>query len=135
MNLGGEAMNRWEIDEADWDFAKQAVRRELEKGARIHDTISYSDLVANVGYFSGPDSHALARMLGEINAEERPYKGQPLLLSAVVTHKNDKYPGVGFFTVAEDLGMSVPTGDEQQRIFWAGELDLVFEAYSRRGDR
>jgi hypothetical protein len=113
----------------------RAIRGELERSARIHDTISYSDLVANVGYFSGPDSHAFSAILGEINAEERPHKGRALLLSAFVTHKNDRtYPGVGFFTAAGHLGKSVPRTDEERRVFWAGDLALVFEAYGRRGD-
>ena len=126
---------RWEIDEADWDLAKTAVKRRLVASARASSTLSYSELVHEVGYFSGPDSHALAEMLGEINAEEDPYKDQPLLLSAVVTHKNDAYPGVGFFSAAEYLGKSVPRADEERRVFWAKELEAVFEAYGRSGDR
>ena len=128
-------MKRWEIDEADWEMVREAVNVQLRSAARASTTISYSDLVANVGYFSGPDSHALAAMLGEINGQEPPYKDRPLLLSAVVTHKDDAFPGVGFFTAAEQLGKSVPKSDEERRVFWARELDLVIEAYSRRGDR
>jgi len=126
---------RWEIDQADWDLVKAAVRRQMVVSARNRTTLSYTELVDEVGHFSGPDSHALAEMLGEINAEEDFYKDRPLLLSAVVTHKNDAYPGVGFFAAAEHLGRSVPRADEQRRIFWAKELELVFEAYGRLGDR
>ena len=126
---------RWEIDQGDWKRILEAVHREMISIARGGQTISYSDLVGRVGYFAGPDSHALTEMLGEINAAEPRYKAEPLLISAVVTHKDDKYPGVGFFSAAAYLGKAVPMGDAEQQFFWASELALVHEAYGRRGDR
>lgn len=126
---------RWEIGESDWKLVCEAVHRGLISVARSDQTISYSDLVGRVGYFAGPDSHALAEMLGEINAVEPHYKGEPLLISAVVTHKGDKYPGGGFFSAAAHLGKAVPTDDAERRVFWASELAFVHEAYGRRGDR
>jgi hypothetical protein len=126
---------RWEIAEQDWDQVVEEVRAELRSVARRGGTISYSELVSRVPRFSGPDSRALAAMLGEVNEQEPPYEGGPLLISAAVTHKDDKYPGVGFFTVASHLGMTVPNDDAGQRIFWAHELERVHRAYGRGGDR
>lgn len=126
---------RWEIPIAEWGRIRDRVHDVLREVARGRDVISYSSLVARVGHFDGPDSHALAEMLGEINAIEAPYSDEPLLISAVVTHKDDKYPGKGFFAAAAHLGMEVPAGDEEQRIFWATQLERVHEAYGRRGDR
>jgi hypothetical protein len=129
------AARRWEIPVADWDRIRDVVHDELRGVARARELISYSDLVRKVGHFSGPDSHALADMLGEINANEDKFGGEPLLISAVVTHKDDKYPGVGFFSAAAHLGCEVPTGDAEQRVFWASELERVHLAYGRNGDR
>ena len=103
--------------------------------ARRRGIVSYSDLVTSVPYFSGPDSHALAHMLGEINGVEAAYNGRALFISAVVTHKHDAYLGVGFFTAASELGLEVPGGDAERRAFWAVELERVHEAYGRGGDR
>lgn len=126
---------RWEIALEKWDSADALVVAELRSVATRRDVNSYSDLVGRVGYFSGPDSHALADMLGEINEAERLYKSAPLLLSASVTHKHDKYPGVGFFDAAKALGLQVPSGDEEMRVFRAVEMERVHEAYGSKGDR
>jgi hypothetical protein len=111
------------------------VQSELRSVARHGRTISYSELVTRIPHFSGPDSHALAAMLGEINAVEVPYEGAPLLISAVVTHKDEPYPLVGFFTAAAHLGATVPPDDLGRRTFWAHELERVHRAYGRGGDR
>lgn len=126
---------RWEIPVKDWDRIVGLVQTELRSVARQRTLVSYSDLVSRVPSFSGPDSHALADMLGEVNSIEEPYEGHPLLISAVVTHKDDRYPGVGFFAAATHLGLNVPEDDMGRRTFWAQELERVHEAYSRRGDR
>ena len=126
---------RWETPLADWDKVRHSTHRILAEIARDRGVISYGDLVARAGHFDGPDSHALAEMLGEINAIEAPYSDEPLLISAVVAHKDDKYPGKGFFAAAVHLGMEVPAGDEEQRIFWVTQLERIHEAYGRRGDR
>jgi hypothetical protein len=131
----GKAARRWEIEEGQWDRVRDEVHEELRRVARRGDVISYGDLVRKVGHFSGVDSHALAEMLGEINRDEPNYRGDPLLISAVVTHKDDKYPGHESFSAAAHLGKAVPNGDEEQRIFWAKELSLVHKAFSRGGDR
>jgi hypothetical protein len=127
--------NRWEIPNDDWDRVREQVLGAIRSTARDRELVSYTRLVDRVGHFSGPDSHALAEMLGEINAMEPPFEGTPLLISAVVTHNDDNHPGVGFFTAAEHLGLTVPRRDEDQRVFWANELERVHRAYGRGGDR
>lgn len=68
---------RWEIDQADWDLVKTAVKRHMVASARARTTLSYTEPVNALGHFSGPDSHALAVMLGEISSEEDVYKVSP----------------------------------------------------------
>lgn len=126
---------RWEIYGFDWGRIQGLLQSELRAIARVRELVSYSQLVARVGHFDGPDSHALAEMLGEINGIEPPYDREPLLLSAVVTHKDDKYSGKGFFSAASYLGMAVSTDDDEQRIFWVHQLERVHKAYGRGGDR
>lgn len=133
--MGSTAAKRWEIAVADWDAIRDELHRTLKSVALSRGVISYSDLVARVGHFDWPGSRALADMLGEINAVEPPYAGVPLFISAVVTHEDDKYPGKGFFAAAAHLGMDVLASDEEQRIFWARQLERVHQAHGRHGDR
>ena len=135
MDSAAPPPKSWEVSETDWPAIMSKVRAVLESTARDRSTLSYSDLVQRVPGFSGPDSHALAKMLGDTNASERVYKGAPLLLSAVVVHKHDMYPGGGFFAAARHLGVAVPESDERRRIMWAEELARVHEAYGSKGDR
>lgn len=129
----------WEINEESWDQVAEGVRRRLETTGRQRTTITYSDLVSAVDgpegqRFEGPHSHALAHMLGQLNGMEKPYQGTPLLLSAVVVHVGDTYPGGGFFAAAEALGCTIPDDDVGRRAFWGREVERVWEAYGRKGD-
>lgn len=129
----------WEINEASWDLVAERLHSRLEKTARQKTTITYGSLVGGLDAsdgerFEGPQSHALAHMLGQLNAMEKPYKGTPLLLSAVVVHVGDTYPGGGFFAAAEALGCTIPEDDVGRRAFWGREVERVWEAYGRKGD-
>jgi hypothetical protein len=131
----------WEIDDAVWEKVCDRVRSQLQIVARVRGTVSYSDLVIEVNAgagegerFESPRSHALADMLGQINASEKLYLGEPLLLSAVVVYFDEPYPGVGFFASAKHLGCAVPDDDIGQRVFWGREIERVWEAYGRKGD-
>lgn len=129
-----------EIDEAASEHVRSHLRRHLQDKARRYKTVTYRDLVDEVGgrdgeRFSGPRSPALFKMLGEINEFEPKFLDEPLLLSAVVIHAgSDRQPGSGFFKSAKALRFSVPGTEEGRSDFWARQLERVWTAYGKDGD-
>ena len=79
--------------------------------------------------FDGPDSHALAEMLGEIG-EYCATRGEPccqLLRSTPVAIKQNE-PGPGFYRAAPRLGLLSDSATiDECRIFWARERERCFE--------
>lgn len=130
----------WEIDEAAWEQVRSHLHRHLQDKARRYETVTYRDLVDEVGgrdgeSFSGPWSPALFKMLGEINELESNYLDEPLLISAVVIRAgSDQQPGPGFFKSAKTLRFSVPSTEEGRGDFWARQLERVRTAYGKDGD-
>jgi hypothetical protein len=118
----------WEIPREDWDVKRDAVRQVLEEAARGGTTVPYSVITERVIGISGPDSHALAEIPGEICYEN--HQAGRSLLSAVATFKNDPNSvGVGFFNIAKQLG-SVSDEKLARLSFWAIQLDRVYREYS-----
>lgn len=129
----------WEIDDTAWDEVRDTVLAVLKDVGRRRMTISYGDLVARVGgekgqRFDRPNSSALTRMLGQINSAEPIYHNEPLMISAVVVHVDDRNPGSGSFVAAEELGFAVPKDGIEQRNFWAQQLERVWGAYGKDSD-
>ena len=102
---------------AAWEAAKSEAREIMMKRAKRGAPISYSELVDQIRSIS-MDAHdpRLAHFLGEISrAEDAKGRG---MLTAVVVHKHDGFPGQGFFELAEELGRTVK--DQEQ--FWIEEM-------------
>jgi hypothetical protein len=100
-----------------WGAAKQEAREIMRLRAKRGDPISYSELVAQIRSVA-MDAHdpRLAHFLGEISrAEDEKGRG---LLTAVVVHKHDGFPGDGFFELAEELGREV----DDREAFWIEEI-------------
>jgi hypothetical protein len=102
---------------AAWEAAKTEAREIMMKRAKRGAPISYSELVDQIRSIS-MDAHdpRLAHFLGEISrAEDAKGRG---MLTAVVVHKHDGFPGQGFFELAEELGRTIK--DREQ--FWVEEM-------------
>ena len=103
-----------------WDAAKAETRAVLIRCAQTRELIAYSDVVPQVAsiHFT-PDATAFHELLGEISRDE--VAAGRGMLSVVVVHKDDTFPGKGFFTLAKQLGFNVA---DQER-FWIAEVTRV----------
>ena len=113
---------------ADWNKAKEEMRRILIERAKVRGMISYSELVAQMRtIYITPESYALAAMLGEISrAEDAVGRG---MLTVIVVHKSgDMQPGPGFFELARELGRD--TSDVLK--CWVDELKKVHAYWNSR---
>ncbi len=118
----------WEVEPEVWDDKRQAVREVLEDTARCERTVPYSVIAQRVGGFAGPNSHALAELLGEVSAQN--HEEGLGLLSAVATFKHDpNQVGVGFFNIAQQLRGDVPVGADLRLSYWLRELWRVHADY------
>lgn len=104
MDRGNEYRHGFSSDA--WEAAKDEACMVMRARARRGHPISYSDLVSEIESVSmDPHDPRLAHFLGQISrAEHEAGRG---LLTAVVVHKHDGFPGDGFFELAESLGRSV----------------------------
>jgi hypothetical protein len=83
----------------------EELTEKLKQTARLRRTIHYGEIAPMVGLdMADPqDRLRIGEILGEISKAEHE-AGRPLL-SVVVTQKENERPGVGFFQLAQDLGM------------------------------
>ena len=127
---------RWEIPSADWDALKETIRDRLTRSARLGHPIAYSNLVSGLA-FAGPNSHALADMLGEISSECAEAH-EPLLSAVAVYISGEKRgePGPGFYAIAKHLGLLRPDVPEMEALsYWGSEAERCFDFYGRRRDK
>lgn len=104
------------------------VHAELVRAAQYRGITTYQDLALIMALpLSG--SHMgkqTGQILGEI-VEDEVNAGRPML-SAIAVGVNGK-PGLGFFTLARELGKL--SGGEDEGAFWEAERDRVYEAWKR----
>lgn len=111
----------------DWDKAKEEMWHALVERAKVEDLIYYSDLADNIRTIRlEPHSYAMSTMLLEAAIEEE-NAGRPML-TAVVVHKEDGWPGPGFYNAAEKV--SRDTSDPEK--CWSEELKKVYAYWSSR---
>lgn len=106
-----------------WHEARKEMRTILIKRVMRNATIYYSELSQKLAHIANiePHSYAMANLLGEISVDEY-YSGRPLL-SSVAILKSDNIPGGGFFSLAEQLGITV--GEKVE--FWLKEFNDCYE--------
>ncbi|MCK4324459.1 MAG: hypothetical protein KAW89_08020 [Armatimonadetes bacterium] len=99
------------------------VYKKVKEIARAQDTINYSKLASLIGLDMSepPERTRIGEILGEISRYEHE-EGRPML-SAVVVHAADGFPGKGFFNLARELGVYVGPDD----VFFCRELEKVYE--------
>ena len=117
---------RWGIAPDDWNAAVVEIRAILVARARARETITYSDLCAEVtAVHLWPRNPALFKMLEQIDVCSDASDG--VMLAAIVRHKGgDRMRGNLFFRTAERLGRDV----SDRRAFYDSEVERVFEHYA-----
>lgn len=98
------------------------LRNELVGIASAAKVVRYGELAPNYGLDMSlvQDRNEISRLLDEISVFEF-NSGRPLL-SAVVVHAGDGFPGGGFYEMAERLG--VFDGIDREA-FFIGELNRI----------
>ena len=102
----------------------EELRQILIEVARKRRFMFYGELAPSLNLDMNLDNNRveIGRILGEISTYEH-QQGRPLL-TAIVVHKRDNRPGVGFFNLARELGLYCP-GDNQEA-FWTKEVNRVY---------
>lgn len=123
-------MSRWEVEDEDWDRVREQLRALIVEVARECSLISYSDLILDAPEIDGPNSHALAEMLGEIGTHCHS-EGLPLL-SALVVYKdaNKLGPGRGFYEAAKRLGYNTGSNAVTREDFWQREVGRCHDRWA-----
>ena len=101
-----------------------SIYQQLQVVAKSKECTYYSNIarLANLNMSFPKDRNELADILGDISSREHE-QGSPLL-SAVVVLKSTGKPGVGFFGLADSLGLF--DGQDREK-FWRNERDKVWE--------
>jgi len=104
------------------------IYERLKEVARVGQTITYGEIapMANLNMESQADRNEIGRILGAISAREHE-ESRPLL-SAVVVLSGIGYPGKGFFTLAQKLGVYDGSDD---LAFFVRELRRVHEYWQK----
>ncbi len=104
------------------------IYSELITAAKYKGTISYQE-IANImglpmrGSYMGSQ---IGHLLGEISEDEF-NSGRPML-SAVAVNVHGE-PGLGFYSLARDLGRLDKVSDGVDKAFWESELQDVYETW------
>ena len=110
--------------EHDWDQAREQARGAMVKRASRGATMTYTDLCKEISaILFDPHDQLLAHLLGQISTEEDA-AGRGML-TAVVVHKHDGWPGAGFFDLARSLGRKVTDEEEM----WIAEINRLQAVY------
>lgn len=119
--------------EAIWHRARTwLIGRLRQVAASGHgETITYGDLTDELRKRNlidlEPHGAAFAALLGQINIQEHD-DGNPLI-SAVVVSRETRQPGVGFWNIAADLGLSPGETPDQRELFWLTSLKECHERW------
>jgi len=124
-----------DFGEPNWFDARAEVTRRLRAVARRQSKITYSELCDSLradGIIDlAPHGSPLAWMLGQINVLEA-QQGRPLI-SSIVVHKTDDWlPGVGFWNIAQLMGLNIGNTEAEKVAFWAREFGRCHDYWRNR---
>lgn len=104
------------------------IYERLKEVARAGESITYAEIAPMAGLdMSKPaDRNEIGRILGTISTRE--YEEDRPLLSAVVVRSDSRYPGKGFFTLAQELGIYDGSDDWA---FFERQLARVHECWMK----
>ena len=114
---------------ATWQAAKDLVQQQIVSNLRNPRILltTYGDLVRDVGHiidFGTPRNAVFHCLLGQIS-DEQEEKGRGLL-TALVVHKDDLHPGVGFFEGAAQWGRDISDRDR----CWNQEIERLQKVWA-----
>lgn len=116
---------RYGFTDSQWQSAVTEANKILRRRAALRDTITYSELAAELDNGIGYHDPAMDQLLRDVSTQE--YEEGRGLLSVIVVHKHgDQEPGNGFYELAELLGFDV----SEREAFWIAELNKVFDFWS-----
>jgi hypothetical protein len=93
------------------------ARQYLATAARQHRLVPYMQIANDLG-----GRGYVGQVLDELNRREHD-QGRPLI-SAIVVDAETEQPSEGFFKLAIDVGLTLPSSD--RRAFWEAERDRVW---------
>jgi hypothetical protein len=104
---------------------------EVAAAGRYRGTVTYQELAHLIGLqISGNYMGAeIGSILGKISTAEHQLN-HPLLSAVAVTV--DGMPGLGFFTLATELGKFSGTTEKERREFWEAEIRAVHEHWRKK---
>jgi len=104
------------------------IYTELINAARYKGVITYQNIAKIMGLPLQGNYMGLevGRILGAIS-ENEVKKGRPMLSAAAVGVSGE--PGGGFYAFAKKLGYEFGEDKKSQRIFWQGELKMVYDVW------
>ncbi len=99
----------------------------LREVARQQTTTHYEDIAPTLGLKMGDpaDRVRIGQILGEISKQE--HDADRPMLSAVMTHIGDERPGLGFYKLAQELGL---VGTMDSETFFIHELKRVLRYWA-----
>ena len=109
------------------DAGTEAINNKLREVAKSRDITYYATIAPLAGLDMGSpgDRDRISRILGDISTAE--HDGGRPLLSAVVILRETNSPGVGFVSLAKDLGRYDGSDDD---LYWAQEVRCVHDFWS-----
>lgn len=115
----------FDVPPSQWEAAIQEAREAIIRSAKRRQPIYYSSLVNQISSVR-LEAHdpRLFHMLGQIASDED--KAGRGLLTAVVVHKHDGQPGLGFYELAKTRGRDI----SDQLKCWSTELRAVFDYWA-----
>ena len=109
------------------------VFSELITAAKYHGVLIYKDIakimnLPETGQHMGAET---GHLLGEISEHEHNQIPRRPMLSALVVKVDIGIPGEGFFVLARQLGrLKENATKEQEKEFWANELNQIYDTWS-----
>jgi hypothetical protein len=123
------------LDQVEWHALRRQMRLLLRKRARERGRYTDGDLIRGAHAEGLPelDPHSpdMASMLGQINILEME-RGLPMLTAIVVHKHGPSVPGVGYWNLAEMMGIDVGTTEESVDAFWVSELQECYRVWPHK---
>jgi hypothetical protein len=122
----------------DWKTLAAATEAFLVERAAMRQTTSYTELnavlirrtgLAGFDFALDNERAALGELLGQVSENAAADTGG-LLISALVQYLNANDAGPGFYSLARQRGLDVPSNSDARQVFWAKHVDALHERYA-----
>lgn len=125
--------------EEEWARLVAVGKKFLIERATMQRTTSYTEFnvalvnrtdTAGFNFDLDADRAAIGELLGQISEDTAAETGG-LLISALVQYLDANDAGPGFYTLARDKGLAVPTTGDGRQLFWASHVGALHKHYAR----